>query len=553
MNKIILFIFSLFCLPTLAATTDELLLKVDNAIEQRAAIKLEKDKKISLLKRELAMASAGQRGAILLEEELFKEYSIYNTDSALFHANQMWTAALGANDKEHLAWAARHRVAALTTSGMFKEASELLATHRTLLHQPPYRQSYYHLCRTLYGYLTDYAASSAERNEYRALTDLYRDSLLATYPPSAGLYKLMSADKLTAHNQAAKAVSVLLTIKETPDRHFNAACSFTLGEAYEQLGNSEKALDAYLVSATHDLLTGTREYISLRKAATLLFKRGDVARAYRYLSVCMEDAKACNCRLRIVEILDVFPVINEAYQQQQQRHQRLLIGGIIAISLLSVLLFAAFRYAVKKRKQQAETQKALSEANHQLKNKNEQLLASNREVKQKSDEIAENSYLKEIYIARYMDQCSTYLEKMEQFRRHVRKVADYGSKQELKAALTSSSKEIEEELSEFYSSFDDTFLELFPSFVSDFNALLQEGDAILPKQGQKLNTELRIFALIRLGITDSVKIAQFLRYSTTTIYNYRTRTRNKARGNRDELEKKVMNIGKAQPLPTPSL
>ena len=133
---------------------------------------------------------------------------------------------------------------------------------------------------------------------------------------------------------------------------------------------------------------------------------------------------------------------------------------------------------------------------------------------------------------------------MKQLRTHLSKLLSTGRTQELKEAVKVSNREVESELAEFYDSFDDTFIQLFPSFVEEFNALLQPGEAIVPKTGHKLNTELRIFALIRLGITDSGKIAQVLRYSTTTIYNYRTRVRNKARGERDELETQVMNIGK---------
>ena len=143
----------------------------------------------------------------------------------------------------------------------------------------------------------------------------------------------------------------------------------------------------------------------------------------------------------------------------------------------------------------------------------------------------------------YMDQCSTYLDKMDLYRRSLNKIAATGRVEELYKAIKSS-QFLEEELKEFYANFDMTFLQLFPNFVEEFNALLVE--PMQPKQGELLNTELRIFALIRLGITDSTKIAQFLRYSVTTIYNYRTRVRNKALGERDEFEAKVMKIGKVE-------
>lgn len=160
-------------------------------------------------------------------------------------------------------------------------------------------------------------------------------------------------------------------------------------------------------------------------------------------------------------------------------------------------------------------------------------------------ELQHNGGLKEEYIGRYMDQCSVYLEKMDNYRRSLGKIAATGNVEELYKNIKSS-KFIEGELKEFYTNFDNTFLQLFPTFVEDFNALLADDEQISLKAGERMNTELRIFALIRLGITDSVKIAQFLRYSVTTIYNYRTKVRNKAAGDRDLLEQEVMTIGKSK-------
>ena len=166
-------------------------------------------------------------------------------------------------------------------------------------------------------------------------------------------------------------------------------------------------------------------------------------------------------------------------------------------------------------------------------------------LKEANHSIAENSYLKEEYIGRYMDQCSVYLEKMDNYRRSLGKIAATGNVEELYKNIKSS-KFIEVELKEFYTNFDNTFLQMFPTFVEDFNALLTNDERISLKTGERMNTELRIFALIRLGISDSVKIAQFLRYSVTTIYNYRTKVRNKAASDRNLLEQEVMKIGKSK-------
>lgn len=194
-------------------------------------------------------------------------------------------------------------------------------------------------------------------------------------------------------------------------------------------------------------------------------------------------------------------------------------------------------------KKVAAARREVLDTNTLLQELNEELHHSNSQLKEMNHTLSETNYIKEEYIGRYMDQCSTYLDKMDLYRRSLNKIAAAGKVEELYKAIKSS-QFLEEELKEFYANFDMTFLQLFPNFVEEFNALLVE--PMQPKAGELLNTELRIFALIRLGITDSTKIAQFLRYSVTTIYNYRTRVRNKALGERDEFEAKVIKIGKVE-------
>lgn len=262
--------------------------------------------------------------------------------------------------------------------------------------------------------------------------------------------------------------------------------------------------------------SAVREYISLRKLAVLLYQEGDIDRAYSYLKLCMDDAVFCNARLRILEILQIFPLINDTYQQKAEKQQEQMKWALISISLLSIFLLIAIFYVYKQMKRVAAARHEVIDANKRLKELNEELHRYNLQLKEANHIIAENSYLKEEYIGRYMDQCSVYLEKMDNYRRSLGKIAATGKVDELYKNIKSS-KFIEEELKEFYANFDNTFLQLFPTFVEDFNTLLAEGEQIYPKANERMSTELRIFALIRLGITDSVKIAQFLRYSVTTI------------------------------------
>ena len=216
-------------------------------------------------------------------------------------------------------------------------------------------------------------------------------------------------------------------------------------------------------------------------------------------------------------------------------HSTFLLTELIFLMIIPVLKSLMKKVAAARRE--------VVDTNTLLQELNEELHDSNSQLKEMNHTLSEANYIKEEYIGRYMDQCSTYLDKMDLYRRSLNKIAAAGRVEELYKAIKSS-QFLDEELKEFYANFDMTFLQLFPNFVEEFNALLTE--PMQPKPGELLNTELRIFALIRLGITDSTKIAQFLRYSVTTIYNYRTRVRNKALGERDEFETKVMQIGKVE-------
>ena len=528
-----------------AGSSDSLLVKLNQTIEQRPSYMQRKEEALETLRQSLSKLSAGNvERRMNLYEALWQENRSYNTDSSLFYATALSQLAQQAGNEEQKQNALLHRATALMTIGMFKEADEIIKPLREGGVLPGQRSQFFHLCRSLFGLMADYAVTAQEKAAYASLTDDFRDSLLTIYESGSNMYRMIYADKLTAHGKYAEALRELLPFTPTGDGRFDAGYHYTIAEAYYHMGRIEEARHYYTLAAISDMQSDTREYIALRKLAVILFQSGDIDRAYDYLTLCMADAKACNARLRILEILDTFPVVNEAYLEKKQQQQRVITGILIAISLLVVSLIFAIFSVLKQKKALQQAQTDLAHANSQLNEVNRTLVEYNEEMKRQNQLITETSYLKEAYITQYMDQCSTYLEKMESFRKRLRQLLSAGKTKEIQQALTSYNQEVETELAEFYDSFDTTFINLFPTFVEDFNALLREDEQVQLKPGQKLNTELRVFALIRLGITDSTKIAHFLRYSVTTIYNYRTRMRNRARGDRDELEKQVMEIGK---------
>ena len=551
MKNIIIFLcLCTICMCRLHAAdssrADSLLLKLDQAIKERPRYMEQKELKLVELKRQLhRQIPDEERFAIL--GTLLDEYRSFNTDSALHMAEEREQIAIRLGNREYIDNARMNKADVLGMTGMYKEVMDLMRNihiDRLPVDIHPY---YYHIYRTVYGLMADYAVTAYEKKLYTELTDKYRDSLLLVNKDNLLIHTLIQSDQYNVRNEYDKAIRLLtdyLALQKDYE-HDVAICAYTLSESYRLKGDKEKEKEYLIVSAMADMKTAVREYISLRKLAVLLYQEGDIERAYSYVKICMEDAAACNARLRKLEILEIFPIINDAYQQKTEKQQEQMKWALVSISLLSLFLLLAIFYVYKQMKKVAAARREVIDANKRLKELNDELHLSNAQLKEANHSIAENSYLKEEYIGRYMDQCSVYLEKMDNYRRSLGKIAATGNVEELYKNIKSS-KFIEGELKEFYTNFDNTFLQLFPTFVEDFNALLADDEQISLKAGERMNTELRIFALIRLGITDSVKIAQFLRYSVTTIYNYRTKVRNKAAGDRDLLEQEVMTIGKSK-------
>ena len=551
MKNIIIFLcLCTICMCRLHAAdssrADSLLLKLDQAIKEGPTYMEQKELKLVELKRQLhRQIPDEERFAIL--GTLLDEYRSFNTDSALHMAEEREQIAIRLGNREYIDNARMNKADVLGMTGMYKEVMDLMRNihiDRLPVDIHPY---YYHIYRTVYGLMADYAVTAYEKKLYTELTDKYRDSLLLVNKDNLLIHTLIQSDQYNVRNEYDKAIRLLtdyLALQKDYE-HDVAICAYTLSESYRLKGDKEKEKEYLIVSAMADMKTAVREYISLRKLAVLLYQEGDIERAYSYVKICMEDAAACNARLRKLEILEIFPIINDAYQQKTEKQQEQMKWALVSISLLSLFLLLAIFYVYKQMKKVAAARREVIDANKRLKELNDELHLSNAQLKEANHSIAENSYLKEEYIGRYMDQCSVYLEKMDNYRRSLGKIAATGNVEELYKNIKSS-KFIEGELKEFYTNFDNTFLQLFPTFVEDFNALLADDEQISLKAGERMNTELRIFALIRLGITDSVKIAQFLRYSVTTIYNYRTKVRNKAAGDRDLLEQEVMTIGKSK-------
>lgn len=522
---------------------DSLMSELRKTIHDREIYQAQKENRLEELRKALYSAT-DDNARFLALGELLDEFRPYNTDSAFAYCKKREILAMETGNPEFITNARLNTANVLGSIGMYKEALDIMDSipYESV---PEYLRPYYfYINRTVAAYLIDFSVRKEDKDKYLEIFETYQDSLLALSPRGSLSYVIDLSDKYNRMGQSDKSVKILedFLSNEQYSTHDRAILANSLAFSYEKLGNAEKQKENLLISSIADLQASVREYVSLRQLAVLLFQEGDIDNAHKFLSIAMDDAKKCNARQRILEINDIFPIVNSAFVreiQHQKESQRILI---IIISIFAVFLLLSIGWIWNLRKKTSRAHQQALAANQQLKQLNGELEDFNNRLTQSNHAIAENSRIKEEYITKFMEQCSLYIEKSDAFRKSLNKLLSAGKIDELKKILKSTDL-MDDELKAFYRNFDTTFLKLFPTFVDDFNKLLtDDGKIVLKREGQ-LNTELRIFALIRLGITDSVKIAQFLRYSVTTIYNYRVKTRNKAAGNRKELEERVMEIG----------
>ena len=253
------------------------------------------------------------------------------------------------------------------------------------------------------------------------------------------------------------------------------------------------------------------------------------------MKCAMEDAVFSNSRLRTLEVSEMLPLINKAYDTKMREQRSNLILVLTITLVLFVIVLISIYYIYKQMRQ-------LSKARREQSLLNESLIQINEELKTVNLKLSESDHVKEEYISHLFNVCSSYISKLEDFRLLVKRNLQTGQAKQLSRMVDDNSL-VADELREFYKQFDSIFLKIYPSFIKDFNELMTPEGIITPKEGDLLTPELRIFALVRLGINDSVKIAEFLHYSPQTIYNYRLKVRNKAKASKDEFLDEVIRIG----------
>ena len=537
----------------------KLLHSLDSLLEQQDLFVRVKEERIKQLKMQYSRVK-DVKELYAMNRMVYLEYRVYDADSALHYINKNIQLAQQTNNRTWEVVSLLEQSFVLTSSGLLTEALKAVSDIQPEELPQNLRSEYFGRLCTLYSRLRDYSSENSQLSEhYNNLQKAFRDSVYLTATPDELRYWNCRAWLYLGTPEIEPVKQAFEENKQTlsNDSRKYSIATYNLSAIYRSENNDSKYLENLILSAMADIRSVNGDIGSLQEIAEYLFKHGEIDRAYNYILYCSQKAMLFHNRVRIVKMSHLQNQIYKAYQEQSRTQQKRLQASLIAVSFLFLVLIGAFLFIRKQMRRLKEAnlkldstnQKlsvnmdALSTAHQRLEEVNMQLKDLNTQLQEVNDQLRESNYVKEEYIGYVFNICSTYISKLEEFRKNINRKLKVGQLEDVKA-MTDSSATASNELKEFYQNFDTIFLHLYPDFVGDFNALLLPEERIELKEGELLNTELRIHALIRLGITDSVKIADFLHCSAQTVYNTRLRTRNKSIIPKEDFINAVKKLGK---------
>ena len=538
--KLLIYLLLLLTMPlTVQGKTDEktLLDRIDKMIENDQYYQRIKEKELKHLKQQVYEAEDNQTRLQFLDS-IYHAYSAYRYDSAFAYMKQGLELAKKCHNTYYILRNQINQASILSVRGFYDKAENLLKSLNP--DEMPYQLKlyYYFTYAWLYSYWESYAKNSDYAEEFCAQKKQYMTLLIQSFNENNKhnvFYQYLMGEYAYLNNPTSKESlnHYLKALKMSPAKsRIHAMSAYGIARYYKNTGKFD-LYEEYLVEASvSDGLCQLKETVALQKLAYYLFKKdaSNSKRAAKYIQHTMEDAQFFNNQLRMMEISNILPVIASANQQAAERSRTLFLWGFIGVSvalvIILILSFVNNRQKNRLKKNKAE----IEEQNRKQKEMNTQLTELNQL-------LIETNIKRETYMRLFMDISAAYISKLSDYRKLVSRKIKANQTADLLKTLNTHKLE-EEESQMFYNRFDKAFMELYPGFVTELNKLLLPECQLEVPTTHDLTTEIRIFALMRLGVTDSQEIATLLHYSTQTIYNYKSGMRAKAI-NRDTFESDI--------------
>ncbi len=523
--------------------------EIDKAIAESPKYVAQREKDITAARHALERAQGFQKYEVSFR--LYELYKPFVSDSAIYFLRQCVDLA-EQRGNESFAMRCRALLAIRCSNiGLYDEALNILDSIKVGKGIDSLALgTYYEAYNQTYGELSYYTRLENMKAVYQKKEQHYKELMLSMLPPTSESCLLRREQDAQNAGNLKESMHINDEWMKTVEKgsHPYALVALYRYIEYKLQKDTTQMMYWLTESVLADIRNAAMDQGSMWELANELMINGDIDRASQYISYTSDCANRYGSRQRNWQISPLLTYIAKEYKQQSERVTSQLWVMLTVISVLALLLLVALIFVRRRNHQLDVARNALHDSNKQLAALNEEMKHANNQLSEKNAQfavlnaqLAESNRVKEEYIGRFMSLCAQYIDKLDNYRKMVNKKMKNKELDEL-FQLSKSTELKEKELEELYENFDSVFLHLFPNFIEDFNALLQPEQQIHPKQENRLTTDIRIFALIRLGFEDSSKIAEFLHYSVNTIYNYRARIKNGALGNREEFENKVKTL-----------
>lgn len=517
--------------PVIAESTiDSLLNVLDNTIQKRDYYIEKKTNRIKLMNEQHNKIKSENVNLSLynLYNDLCMEYESFINDSAFLYAEKLKSIAILLKSNPHSIYARTKLAFILLSSGLFKETLDTLNNISVSGMPDTIKSSYYFVKARTYFDLADFTSNNSFSERYNLLGNQHIDSAINLVENTSFLsysYRGLKYMKSRDFEKARQTFEFMIKNYKMPD-HEMAIEASSLGYTYLMLGYTDKSIEMLIIAAISDIKSSTKETVALRNLSELLYKKGDLKRAYKYIKIAHDDAVFYNSRLRKIQVSNIMPLIEGEELNSSEKQKKILFNYSAILSALSFIVLIFIFITLRQLKKLKEAKLIIETANRNLIEINNKLLEANK--------------IKDEYIGHFFTVNSDYIEKIGKFQKAVNRKLLTGRLDDVKSLFNNI--DLKKERDELFMNFDKVFLKLFPDFIEKFNALFNEEDKIYLEDNELLNTDLRIFALIRLGIYDNEKIAKFLEYSVNTIYTYKTKIKNKSIIPNELFDDKIMGI-----------